>query len=110
MDGPEWQGKKGTPEADDQTGDYWFAAIPTGRKPVEINIGMAHIARVYDYWLGGEDDDAAGTKAAEEVIAAFPGIGVSTDDTISRAASSATTAMRGIGAAGHPSRQGAAPV
>ena len=73
----EWTGKKGTPVADDQTGDYWFAAIAAAKEPVEINTGIAHIARVYDYWLGGKDNYAADREAAEEVIAAFPGIGVS---------------------------------
>jgi hypothetical protein len=63
--------------ADDQTGDYWFAAIAAAKEPVEINTGIAHIARVYDYWLGGKDNYAADREAAEEVIAAFPGIGVS---------------------------------
>ncbi len=65
------------PVADYQTDDYWFSAIPAGKKPVEINTGMAHIARVYDYWLGGKDNYAADREGAEQVIAAFPGIGVS---------------------------------
>jgi hypothetical protein len=35
---------------------------------------MAHIARVYDYWLGGKDNYAADRDAAEQVIAAYPPI------------------------------------
>ena len=35
---------------------------------------MAHIARVYDYWLGGKDNYAADRAAAEQVIAAYPTI------------------------------------
>ena len=35
---------------------------------------MAHIARVYDYWLGGKDNFAADRAAAEQAIAAYPAI------------------------------------
>ena len=35
---------------------------------------VAHIARVYDYWLGGKDNFAVDRIAAEQVIAAFPNI------------------------------------
>lgn len=34
----------------------------------------AHSARVYNYWLGGEDNFAADREAAEHAIAANPGI------------------------------------
>ena len=34
----------------------------------------AHSSRVYDYWLGGKDNFAADREAAEEAIAASPGI------------------------------------
>ena len=34
----------------------------------------AHSARVYDYWLGGKDNFAADREAAEQAIAANPGI------------------------------------
>ena len=34
----------------------------------------AHSARVYDYWLGGQDNFAADREAAEQAIAANPGI------------------------------------
>jgi S-adenosyl methyltransferase len=34
----------------------------------------AHSARVYNYWLGGEDNFAADREAAEQAIAANPGI------------------------------------
>jgi hypothetical protein len=33
---------------------------------------VAHPARVYDYWLGGKDNFAAGREAAEQVIGANP--------------------------------------
>ena len=35
---------------------------------------VAHIARVYDYWLGGKDNFAADRKAGDEAIEAFPQI------------------------------------
>ena len=34
----------------------------------------AHSARVYNYWLGGNDNFAADREAAEQAIAANPGI------------------------------------
>ena len=40
--------------------DEWFAGIAPGREgpPPAIDTSVAHIARVYDYWLGGKDDFA----------------------------------------------------
>jgi hypothetical protein len=35
---------------------------------------VPHIARVYDYWLGGKDNFAVDREAAEQVVAAYPGI------------------------------------
>jgi S-adenosyl methyltransferase len=34
----------------------------------------AHSARVHNYWLGGQDNFAADREAAEQAIAANPGI------------------------------------
>ena len=39
-----------------------------------IDTSTAHPARVYDYWLGGKDNFAADREAAEQAIAANPGI------------------------------------
>ena len=39
-----------------------------------LNTGVAHSARVYDYWLGGKDNFAADREAAEQVIAVRPTI------------------------------------
>ena len=33
---------------------------------------MPHIARVYDYWLGGKDNFAADRAAAQQVIETMP--------------------------------------
>jgi hypothetical protein len=39
-----------------------------------LDTSVPHIARVYDYWLGGKDNFAADREAAEQVIEAYPGI------------------------------------
>jgi SAM-dependent methyltransferase len=39
-----------------------------------LDTGRAHSARIYDYWLGGKDNFAADRAAAEQAIAANPGI------------------------------------
>ncbi|MGE5286251.1 MAG: SAM-dependent methyltransferase [Micromonosporaceae bacterium] len=39
-----------------------------------LDTGVAHPARVYDYWLGGKDNYAADREAAEQVIAANPNV------------------------------------
>jgi S-adenosyl methyltransferase len=41
---------------------------------LSLDTRVPHIARVYDYWLGGKDNFAADREAAEQVIAAYPGI------------------------------------
>ena len=45
-----------------------------GPAPSGLDTSVPHIARVYDYWLGGKDNFAADREAAEQVIAAYPGI------------------------------------
>jgi S-adenosyl methyltransferase len=40
----------------------------------KVDVTVAHISRVYDYWLGGKDNFAADRIAAERVIAAYPDI------------------------------------
>ena len=39
-----------------------------------LDTGTAHIARVYDYWLGGKDHFAADRAAGDEVLEVFPGV------------------------------------
>ena len=39
-----------------------------------LNVRVPHIARVYDYWLDGKDNFTVDRVAANEAIAAFPGI------------------------------------
>ena len=45
-----------------------------GPAPADLDTSVPHIARVYDYWLGGKDNFAVDREAAEQVIAAYPGI------------------------------------
>jgi hypothetical protein len=40
----------------------------------DFDTSVAHQARMYDYWLGGKDNFAADRKAAEEALAAYPGM------------------------------------
>jgi hypothetical protein len=55
--------KTGTPPGD-----------PGGGQLPELDTGHAHSARIYNYWLGGKDNYAADREAAEQAIAANPGI------------------------------------
>jgi trans-aconitate methyltransferase len=40
----------------------------------EFDTSVPHIARVYDYWLGGKDNFAADRELAQQVIAVYPNI------------------------------------
>jgi hypothetical protein len=49
----------------------------TAARPAEcpaLDTSVAHQARMYNYWLGGKDNFAADRKAAEESLAAYPGM------------------------------------
>src|SRR5450759_91300 len=39
-----------------------------------FDTSVAHVARVYDYWLGGKDNFAVDRAAGEQAIAAYPDI------------------------------------
>ncbi|HXW45251.1 MAG TPA: SAM-dependent methyltransferase [Streptosporangiaceae bacterium] len=43
----------------------------------DFDTSVAHIARVYNYWLGGKDNFAADRAAAEQAMAAYPDIALS---------------------------------
>jgi hypothetical protein len=47
---------------------------PATQERVAFDTGVAHIARVYDYWLGGKDNFAADRKLAEQFKAADPAV------------------------------------
>jgi S-adenosyl methyltransferase len=61
---------EGRPEAGGWPDDA--AVSEEGRASFDTSV--AHIARVYDYWLGGKDNFAADRAAAEQAIAAYPDI------------------------------------
>jgi hypothetical protein len=42
-----------------------------------FDTGVAHVARVYDYWLGGTDNFAADRVAGEKTVEVYPGIRLS---------------------------------
>jgi hypothetical protein len=48
--------------------------VPARKTVPELDTRHAHSARVYNYWLGGKDNFAADREAAEQAIAANPGI------------------------------------
>jgi hypothetical protein len=50
------------------------AGLPAGGGMAQLDARYAHPARVYNYWLGGKDNFAADREAAEQAIAANPGI------------------------------------
>jgi hypothetical protein len=54
----------------------WLSApLPgQGGRLSEIDTGVAHIARVYDYWLGGKDNFAADRAVAEAAMREDPNV------------------------------------
>jgi DNA polymerase III psi subunit len=52
-------------------------ASDTAPEPLDapaFDTSVAHVARVYNYWLGGKDNFAADRAAAQQAMAAFPDI------------------------------------
>ena len=45
-----------------------------GGGDVPFDTSRAHMARVYDFWLGGKDNFAADRAVAEQVAAAYPDV------------------------------------
>ena len=61
---------EGTP-----AGDGRESTPPPGHDAtMSIDTSVAHVARVYDYWLGGKDNFAADRQAGEQAIQAYPDI------------------------------------
>jgi hypothetical protein len=56
--------------------NWYDSVVPADAAPPprDIDVSVAHPARVYDYWLGGKDNFAADRVAAEQVLEAKPGI------------------------------------
>jgi hypothetical protein len=55
-------------------GEQECGVVPAGEEPARFDTSVAHMARVYNYWLGGKDNFAADRAAAEQAIAANPAI------------------------------------
>src|SRR3984957_16033715 len=57
----------------DEQATQWFSPAPEEEQSqADVDTGVAHIARVYNYWLGGKDNFTADREAAEVVIASYP--------------------------------------
>jgi hypothetical protein len=57
------------------SGGLWKSNIAdNGREPPKIDTSVPHVARVYDYWLGGKNNFAADRETGEEAIRAYPGM------------------------------------
>ena len=56
--------------------NWYDSVVPEDVAPAprEIDVSVAHPARVYDYWLGGQDNFAADRAAAKRVLKAKPEI------------------------------------
>ncbi len=67
----------GREEGEEMTGEWNPQSAASGVEQVSFDISVAHVARVYNYWLGGKDNFAADRAAGEMAIAAFPNIGLS---------------------------------
>jgi hypothetical protein len=52
----------------------WASDAPDQNAIAKLDTGVPHIARVYDYCLGGKDNFAADRVAAEEFVKIMPGI------------------------------------
>jgi hypothetical protein len=48
------------------------SAAGSESEPPELNTGVAHIARVYDYWLDGKDHFAADREAGDQMLRVYP--------------------------------------
>jgi SAM-dependent methyltransferase len=57
------------------TGETHDGTEPSGHGSApSFDTSVAHVARVYDYWLGGKDNFAADRLAGEQAIQAYPDI------------------------------------
>jgi hypothetical protein len=52
----------------------WSQAVPDAEAIARLDTGVAHIARVYDYMLGGKDNFAVDRAAGDEFAEVMPGI------------------------------------
>jgi hypothetical protein len=53
--------------------DGFFTSVaPDDYQPPDIDISVAHQARVYDYLLGGKDNFAADREVGEKILQSYP--------------------------------------
>ncbi|MFE3879716.1 SAM-dependent methyltransferase [Kitasatospora sp. NPDC059146] len=60
-------------DQDTRTGWEW-ARADDWQPPSELDTGIPHTARMYDYYLGGKDNFEADRQAAQAAIAAYPAL------------------------------------
>ena len=54
-------------------GGLWQGKVPDDElEPPKIDTSVPHVARVYDYWLGGKNNYAVDRGAGDEAIRAYP--------------------------------------
>jgi len=54
-------------------GSLWQSNVPDdGPEPPKIDTSVPHVARVYDYWLGGKNHFAADRETGDQAIRAYP--------------------------------------
>jgi trans-aconitate methyltransferase len=59
------------------SGGFFTSVVPDdGHEPPDIDINVAHQARVYDYWLGGKDNFAADRAVGDRALQANPDLAV----------------------------------
>jgi SAM-dependent methyltransferase len=55
------------------SGGLWQSDVKRAERELpKLDTSAAHIARVYDYWLGGKDNFAADRTAGDEVVQGYP--------------------------------------
>ena len=64
----------GAARRDSPVADGFFQSVVPESEDAHIDVdtSVAHIARVYDYWLGGKDNFAPDREAGDEAIVAYP--------------------------------------
>jgi hypothetical protein len=52
---------------------FFRSALPDEHREMpKIDTSVAHVARVYDYWLGGKDNFAADREVGDKILAIHP--------------------------------------
>src|SRR5271154_3340282 len=73
--GCRWLGGRPKRKARSMSGEGLRHDVPDSENEAPaFDTSVAHVARVYDYWLGGKDNFAADRAAGDQAINAFPDI------------------------------------